>query len=206
MSYIEKHMRESLKDHKLELVLDAPRFRAFYLKRPGEGRMMSTLIVFTPEGIVVCGDLCPGHGDGASRGVISTLGYGEGWFSGKLSEDYLCEKFLNSMVWELERAQKEVRDNIEQATKELREERKSRDNDFARDALARLRRWKAVEETRFETVEQLIDALYDNGFDTSDGPPGYGYPSADAGWLCAIQQKFAEDYSRISFTSEKSKA
>ena len=75
-----------LKDHTLEKVLDHPaekeknHFEAYYLRPPEGGRMMSTLITFTPEGIVIMGDLCP---DGS--GVISCYGYGRKWFVGKLS-------------------------------------------------------------------------------------------------------------------------
>ena len=91
MTSVEPHMRESLKSHILEQLLDTEKFKAFKMKRPGSGRSMSTQILFTPEGIVISGDLCP---RGGTRGVISDLGYGLDWFSGRLSEDYLCEKFL----------------------------------------------------------------------------------------------------------------
>lgn len=88
----------ALKDHTLEQVLDTPNFKAFYLRPPGGGRMMSTLIVFTPEGIVLMGDLTPGH-----HGNVSALGYGLSWFAGDLSGSYLCEKFLQKS-WHAELA------------------------------------------------------------------------------------------------------
>ncbi len=91
MTIVDSHMRESLEGHILEQVLDTRRFKAFKMKRPDSGRMMSTQIMFTPEGIVISGDLCPRPG---TRGVVSDLGYGLDWFSGKLSENYLCEKFF----------------------------------------------------------------------------------------------------------------
>lgn len=86
--------RDMLKNHFLEEVLDSPKFQAFYLKEPGLGRMQSTLILFTPEGIIITGDLCPGN-DPRNSGVTSSLGYGINWFAGKLSPCYLCEKFLS---------------------------------------------------------------------------------------------------------------
>src|ERR1700744_5534707 len=88
-SYVEEHMRESLAGHILEPHADHEKVKAFYLRRPGDGRMMSCLILFTVEGIVIMGDLTPCH-----NGVISCLGYGLGWFADRKSEDYLCEKFL----------------------------------------------------------------------------------------------------------------
>lgn len=50
---------DTFKDHYLEQVLDAEKFKAFYLKQPGMGRMQSAMFLFTPEGIIICGDLCP---------------------------------------------------------------------------------------------------------------------------------------------------
>lgn len=89
MSYVEAHMRESLKDHYLEQILDTDRFKAFYMRREKGSRVMSTLFIFHPEGISICGDLVPGH-----HGDSSALGYGINWFAGVLSEGYLCSKFL----------------------------------------------------------------------------------------------------------------
>lgn len=102
----EDHMIESIKDHVLEQVLDTERFKAFYMKYPGPPqRSMSTLIMFTPEGIVITGDLCPRMKTG---GVISDLGYGLNWFSGRLSEGYLCEKFMQQ-GWYRELAEGDLR-------------------------------------------------------------------------------------------------
>ncbi len=104
MTVVEPHMRESLQGHILEQILDTEKFKAFKMKRLGSGRMMSTQILFTPKGIVISGDLCPRPG---TRGVISDLGYGLNWFSGRLSEDYLCEKFF-VVGWHRSLAEKEL--------------------------------------------------------------------------------------------------
>lgn len=88
----EYRYEEHLKDHILEQVLDAEKFKAFYLKNPKYGRMDSCLIMFTPEGIGILGDLCPGN-DSRNSGVHA-YGYGLEWFVGRLSWSYLCEKFL----------------------------------------------------------------------------------------------------------------
>ena len=97
---------EDLKNHYLEQVLDTPRFKAFYLKQPGMGRMQSCMILFSPEGINILGDLCPGN-DKRNSGVHAA-GYGLDWFAGNLSWSYLCEKFLTK-EWHQELAIEDCR-------------------------------------------------------------------------------------------------
>ena len=183
-SYVEPHMKKSLKGHVLEQILDTEKFKAFYLKLPGEGRMMSTLILFTPEGIVLMGDLCPNH-----HGTPSAFGYGLIWFAGHLGEDYLCSKFLHE-VWQEEVAVK----SIARCVAEEEEEAKANpDNPYYQRG-----RWKKVQEEWVtdwpdKRQDHLYDAITKQGFD-SDSMPGYDYLLADAGWLCAIQQRFAELY------------
>lgn len=79
---------KNLKQHFLYQVIDTAEVQAYYLKAPGKARWESTYIMFTHEGIVLSGDLCP------SYGVVSNYGYGVEWFSNELSPSYLCEKFM----------------------------------------------------------------------------------------------------------------
>ncbi len=97
---------EMFSKHVLEQVLDTPKFKAFYLKEPGMGRMQSCLVMFSPEGINILGDLCPGN-DARNSGVHA-YGYGLDWFVGQLSWSYLCEKFL-SKEWHRELAEEDCR-------------------------------------------------------------------------------------------------
>lgn len=92
MRNLDRSFEETFKNHYLERALDSEGFKAFYLKEPGMGRMQSTLFLFTPEGIIITGDLCPGN-DSRNSGV-QAFGYGLSWFSQPLSEHYLCSKFL----------------------------------------------------------------------------------------------------------------
>ena len=70
--------------------LDTPDYQAFLMSPlKKKTRNPSTQFVFTPEGIVIMGDLCP-----ARQGIISCYGYGLKWFVGKLSAGYLAGKFL----------------------------------------------------------------------------------------------------------------
>ena len=185
MSYIKPDMKDSLKDHVLERVLDTEKFQSFYMKRPGQGRMMSTLLVFTPEGIVIMGDLCP-----SGHGAISVYGKGIKWFIGTLSEGYLCEKFLQR-VWQRDAAVEGLKEEVKAEAQEAEENPDDQD--------AKKLPWKKILEEWTacgdEGSEQdLYGLMWKHDLDTSDGAPGYDYPRSDAGWLCAIQQRFAELY------------
>ncbi len=179
MTAVEPHMREGLQTNILEEVLGTEKFKAFYMRRPGGGRIMSTLITFTPEGITVSGDLRPGH-----HGVVSCFGYGLGWFRSRLSEDYLCEKFLE-LGWFPELAERDLRRIIEEV----------KAGEWSRlvDSLEELERLANVcndgdigmEEFRADWLE--ID-------DDPESTPGWGYNPIEKGWLCAIQQRFEELY------------
>jgi hypothetical protein len=179
-------MRESLKNHVLELLSQTETVSAWYLKRPGKTRMMATLITFTPEGIVLQGDLTPGQ-----NGNVSVGGYGIGWFSGDKSEDYLCEKFLTKeFVPEL--AIEYFKDQI------FRWRREDPNGNFSKEQAREA--WDDIVtlERNQEVYSHTFYELYSETF--NDTPEcGYGYNLGEAGWLCAIQQKFAELYKALGF-------
>ena len=183
-TYVEDHMKESLKNHVLVPLLhsNVGEVRGFYLKPPGRTRMMSTLILFSPEGIVLQGDLTPSH-----HGDVSSYGYGAQWFGGRLSEDYLCEKFL----------QKEFVPEKAYATFKERILSRRREGDQYMTKEKAREAYDANEEhgpgyEAWDSREFYDCFCGEFGFDY-DGD-GYGYNLAAAGWLCAIQQKFAELY------------
>lgn len=239
MSVVMKHMRETLRDHVLEEIPAGERIKAFYIKEPGT-RMGSSLILFTPEGIAIMGDLTPG------RGAMSVYGYGLSWFASELGEDYLCGKFLEK-EWVPEYAAdycrwmaKEVRkgqydDDEFLKVRKLANERANLGHDLvllrkdlhgavegedvagmkaegrelcrklgelrsqiveAREKVAALflelardvEEWAYGCERFAEEVEEIEPGACE------DGVPGYGYKPSDAGWLCAIQQRFSELY------------
>ncbi len=66
MGSIQNYMRDSLKDHILVPISETEKVNAFCLRDPKQGRMM-----FTPEGIVLMGDLTP-----TDHGTVSMIGYG----------------------------------------------------------------------------------------------------------------------------------
>lgn len=182
MSRVDLHMLESLKNHVLEEVAGAP-FPMFKLHQPGTCVYFIRL-TFLPEGIVITGDMMWGGGNCAlnGRALCSSSGYGVGWFSGKLSEDYLCEKFLRPNQWSRERA-------LEAALDEIRQARRDGDRDAVHSwaKIVRLLRGSYDDDASFA----MHDLMVDEGMETADGLPGYGYDDASAGWLCAIQQTFA---------------
>jgi len=241
VSCVEGHMKESLKDHVLEQVLDAEKFKAFYLKPEGKTRMMSTMIIFSPEGIVLLGDLSPSR-----YGNVSALGYGLSWFSKNLSETYLCEKFLEKgwhqdlavsdlktmardvlrghydqsmwtrelyYAWELRAG---LLDDVRSVRKSLKHAKESapdevedgkaevvRRRGMLGEARADLRKQRAELADKLTDLANRMDDLAQSEFideyreidksdDWHDGLPGYGYKPSEAGWLCAIQQKFSE--------------
>ena len=182
MSFVTPQIKEALKNHVLEEALPFGHgFLAYYMRDPGQGRMMSTLLVFTPEGIVLMGDLCPG-GPG-NRGSISNYNYGIGWFSRPQSEYYLCEKFM-AREWQSIVAAKFVREHIAEITL-------SGDPDYLKD----LPEWEDLL-NRLDAGEMgsdhFHDALQELGYEHED--EGYEYNLNEAGWLCGIQQKFVELY------------
>lgn len=181
-SYVTERMRKALANHRLELVQEGP-VTAYYLKDPTEGRMMSTLLLFSPEGIVLQGDLTPER-----NGSVSCYGYGIGWFGSRNSEDYLCEKFLaktfvqEAAIAELKDPESCWRDSGGVETADL-VERMARLDEIIEDL-----------EQDGHDAEWLSSELSDAGYMVDDGPPGITYEPSEAGWLCAIQQRFAELY------------
>lgn len=165
-------MRNALKDHKLVKVQDGE-VLAFYLRKE-DTLSMSTLLVFTPEGIAMMGDLTPER-----NGSISSRSYGLKWFVGELSESYLCEKFLE---------QKYVPELAKQALLNpngyLRE-------DADEETISKLDNLANIIDSL--STHELYEHLTDMGY-ASECIPGYGYDPGEAGWLCAIQQKFAALY------------
>jgi hypothetical protein len=175
MTWVKDHMRESLKGHRLAIIADVPGVKAYAMKRPGT-RTMSVNIIECGGRLAVHGDLCIG----TPNGCISAGGYGIRWFRQRLSESYLCEKFLTTAWhWEIceprlhEIAGDEHEDDpIRQAARELL-------NNYI---------WSCGEPCSADVYYELTEA----GWDPGDGVPGHGYDRADAGWLCAINQRFAE--------------
>lgn len=180
MTYVAPYARKSLAENIVVPVLVTDLIQSYYLKKPG-GRCMSTLLTFTPEGIVLQGDLTPER-----NGSVSALGYGLKWFLGELSEGYLCEKFLEKQ-WVPDLAAEELLDPDSGWLEDLTEPQQA--------ALCTTASWiregdldqRAAHDEICKAVGRYVDEM-----------PGYGYVPHQATWLCAIQQRF-----RVAITPDQ---
>lgn len=195
-SYVDKDLQSEL--DKLELVkLEgcSGDFEAYRLQIPNMGRMQSCMILFTPEGIVLCGDWCPND----NQGLCSNYGYGLPWFIKKLGEQYLCEKFLRK-EYRPEYARAYVEQRIEELKSDVAEglcrSRNSSENKIVVLAKALGADDGTSEEgEHFGTFERFV-ALMDETDDHDALTDGVmmGYNPRDAALLCGLQQTFAKLY------------
>ena len=204
-TFVEPHMASSLEDHELRRLVsvtpDFPKARPteiWWMQRPGTS-MMRVELVFAPSGIVLLGDLTP-----TRNGVISRAGYGISWFGSKQSEGYLCSKFLEE-TWVPSKCAAYLRELLANETEEavpvdwgnlangateepeLHEELTAEQAELLRNLVSDLGRGEASEGMVYDEMSRV-------GFSMDDGIPGYDYDPTAAGWLCAIQQRFAELY------------
>lgn len=157
------------KDHIVEVVVETEAVQVYVLREAPRRVANAVQICFTPWGIGITGDLCPGGND---RGVWSQGGYGRAWFTRASSADYLAGKFL-AEVWDRERARLELLDQAD---------------DEAQNAEVRAA-YKTVAEDDWMDERGLYDALSAAGLDTSDELPGYGYREADVAMLLSLQAR-----------------
>lgn len=165
---------DGLKDMSLVPVQEGDKLSAYYIRKPGT-RIMSTLILFTPEGIVLQGDFTP-----EDHGSVSAHNYKLGWFAGELSPLYLCEKFLQKK-W-----------SREVAVEILRDPQSCWREDQEPAVLGKLDDLAQEVEHEVAAEEEIYDLLTDLGFDCCGDLPGWGYDPTEAVSLCAIQRKFAQ--------------
>jgi hypothetical protein len=174
-SYVREGVRKEMATHTLEVHVDTPLLKAWYLRPPNGGRMQSTYILETVEGIVIMGDWCPE----SNRGAISCYGYGMNWFSSKLGEDYLCSKFLRQ-----EWVPAVGLEGLRYAFTERDDPTK-----YA-EALRDAERAYEYGELTYERAHEIFTEAGLSDFEDL----GHDYNPRDAGILCAIQQRFAELY------------
>lgn len=178
MTYIKNHMMASLADH----VLDKRSESHYVMRRPGTG-MYLVHIAEVGGHIVLTGDLAIG----GPHGCVSAGGYGIPWFSTLKSEGYLCEKFLRKK-WQLDLARREIAEWLREPWQN-RFSKASHKKRVAKVWGGVGQGWWGDEPCEFEFMDSLREIDHDL---ICDGVPGYGWPEADAGWLCAINKKFSE--------------
>lgn len=87
-----EQLKLSLSFYKKHKLLTITKGQHYLLKRPVTSNH-HVHVVFLTGRIGLTGDACLGP---TLHGLWSVGGYGVEWFSGKLSPDYLCEKFLRN--------------------------------------------------------------------------------------------------------------
>ena len=161
---------EQLSEHELQVIQDG-KVQVYRIGKPGT-RCMSTLLVFTHEGIILQGDFTP-----EQNGSVSSIGYSLAWFLGELSPDYLCEKFLR-------------REFVpDYAREELLDPNGYWREDQPQDILDKLD--EIAKEIDCNGSDWLYNELMDLDF-CLDGGIGYDYAPQKKAALCVIQQKFKE--------------
>jgi hypothetical protein len=187
MDPVQPLMLKELKDHVLER-RDCGPVQTFRMRRP-DTSVYSVCIIFAENRIFITGDIMLGE---KGQGVISSFGYGLGWFTGQLGWDYLASKFLSNNHWDEHRAAEWCREMAEDYKKgsmtDDEEESKSKALEY--DRLAGQLDDISLDVNEFYSALKEIDEGWD------DSCPGYGYDAAEAGWLSAIQQRFAQLYSQ----------
>lgn len=173
-----------LAKHTLEAHVETPQLQAYYLRPAGGGRMQSVFIIFSKEGIVICGDWCPNDNEGA----ISAYGYGRDWFSGKLSAGYLAEKFLRH-EYIPEVGAEDLKRHIIQARRAHADRPDSNwhvTKEAAREAFDRV-----GSEIDYSELAEIFYEVTPHA-DLSDRRMGQTYERRSHALLCAIQRRFAQ--------------
>lgn len=195
MTYVNPHMREALGGHKLRCICNTDLVKVYLMHREGTGTMRVQL-AFTPEGIHLTGDICLGRDNSG----ISTAHYKPlGWFANpELSESYLCGKFLTKQLQQ-EVMVADARRNAEEYAREAADTQwnQERNVELAGKWLA-----LAVALERCNDEHEAVQCMYEHYSEVDDPDSfenfGMDYPLTDAGWLCAIQERFARLYTELS--------
>lgn len=185
-----------LEQHVILTACEAPGVAVYRLVHPGQGRIMSVQLAFTPEGISIMGDYCPG----GKNGVNSNLGYGLGWFAGRLGPDYLAQKFLQT-GWTKDDARDHIENWIANTVERLADLADDEDGDCdaeherlstclvnMRAALSDAGDGELADATAYD---HHFAHLFPKDSDTETVYPDGDYNEDEAADLAAIQQAFA---------------
>ena len=130
--------------------------------------------------VAIYGDLCPGREKHDNKGLISVTGKGEGWFRGRLSGDYLAEKFGLEKVFRADKAESYCREQAE----ECDGGNAQRWSDLADEA-------ENLDAADLEAVGAWTSDLYDLADDGEAIGACYGYDVDNLRLLMDIQRAFA---------------
>lgn len=172
-------MTSSLAGHLLrEMTHRDDPVRSFLIASPDwDGKNDHALVTFTSEGVVLQGPLVIGT---EADGMVSEPGKTLEWFEGVLTEDDVCGVFLHER-WQHTVAERDLRVLAE------REEYPPGKREFLLSLAEQLSQG-------IGSRESLVFALRTRGGIEPhlSTKVGVDYPMPEAGWLCAVQQKFAQ--------------
>ena len=198
MSYVTDYMRQELSGHVLDEMAGGGEAKLYRMGRPGTGVYAVYVAEFAGDvlpgrhcRLCVTGDICLG---GNGYGLVSAAGYGIRWFSGQLSETYLCEKFLRK-EWQWDAAVEHIRSLLADGATQGEGwwlERAAAFEAFLADP-----GWRDDEPSWAEYCDRMAELGHD-GFEL----PGHDYPRIQAGWLCAVQQRFRALHSDLAPRTE----
>ncbi len=173
MTYIKDYMKKAFTNHVLEPWIDG----SLRMGIPGDGIYAVHLIEFANR-ICITGDIRLG---GNECGIVSNVGYKLSWFAGQLSEGYLCEKFSLSREWQWKVAVEEINTYIKD------------EGGWYRDNADKFRKFIKSPGWKYDvpTEAEFYEFMTDLGDDCCE-MLGYDYPRGQAGWLCAVQQRYSE--------------
>ena len=155
----------------LETLCFTENVKCFLMRKPGT-RINSVQITFTPEGIAIQGDHCPGD-----NGVCSAFGYGMEWFTRRLDRSYICEKFLRQRT-----ITEKVQDDLDDMIRECDDGHVHGTHHVLSDLISRV----SDDGLTSENMAAIEDScLFSDGI-------GMAYPIYDSAKLVAIQERFRE--------------
>ncbi len=155
--------------HVLDIVDDTGLVRAWYIRRPGTG-MYRSLILDTPEGVVITGD-SPDRAMGCGRQLR--------WFVAENGPRYLASKFL-TQVWCPDIAEAHVAKLVSES---------GPDDSWVAEIVVAMTETDWTQHSYLESVAWILE---DAGFDTDGVWPDHGYDAVDEAVLAAIQQRFRD--------------
>lgn len=176
--------RENWKSHELVVLEEGTHIQAYYLKHSKEElRIQGCLLLFTPEGVVITGDLIPGTNKGI-HAVGSGYGFDAHWFANHHNGENIARQFLKK-EWDDTLAADELEAELEEHGKDYFDQAQL---EMLNEVVKAL--WEPYPD--FMTESQFIEALCEAGYDTGSGVPGYGYDPHEYALLVAIQRRFSE--------------
>lgn len=182
-SYATDYMKKELSEH--VLTMDG---NIHSIGKP-DTNIYSAYIAEVANSLCITGDICLGANQ---HGIVSSPGYQFGWFASHLSECYLCEKFL-FQEWQWDAAVEGMQWQIQVETKD--------GEGWWLEHADQLEEFIKSPDWKYETprVEEFYEFMSEIDHCQVARSPhdcvemlGYDYPRSQAGWLCAIQQRYSE--------------